>query len=69
MRPECLSSTPAQPLCFPSHPPQGDILEDIPLIENLEETKRTAVQIAEQVKEAKQVGSSRRFSLWERQRL
>ena len=32
---------------------QGDILEDIPLIENLEETKRTAVQIAEQVKAAK----------------
>ena len=32
---------------------QGDILEDMPLIENLEETKRTAVQIAEQVKQAK----------------
>jgi hypothetical protein len=36
---------------------QGDILEDIPLIENLEETKRTAVQIAEQVKAAKVGGS------------
>ncbi|EFN51784.1 hypothetical protein CHLNCDRAFT_37234 [Chlorella variabilis] len=33
---------------------QGDILEDMPLIENLEETKRTAVQIAEQVKQAKE---------------
>ena len=36
---------------------QGDILEDIPLIENLEETKRPAVQIAVQVKAAK-VGRS-----------
>ena len=36
---------------------QGDILEDIPLIENLEETKRTAVQIAVQVKAAKVGGS------------
>lgn len=29
---------------------QGDILEDIALIENLEETKRTSVEIAAQVK-------------------
>lgn len=28
---------------------QGDILEDIELIENLEETKRTAVEIEEKV--------------------
>lgn len=33
---------------------QGDILEDIPLIEGLEETKRTALQIVEQVKAAKE---------------
>ncbi|KAI3434555.1 hypothetical protein D9Q98_002628 [Chlorella vulgaris] len=33
---------------------QGDILEDIPLIENLEETKSTAVHIANQVKHAKE---------------
>ena len=33
---------------------QGDILEDIALIENLEETKRTAVDIAEKVKQAKE---------------
>ena len=33
---------------------QGDILEDIELIENLEETKRTATEIAEKVTEAKQ---------------
>ncbi|KAF6251999.1 flagellar outer dynein arm heavy chain beta [Scenedesmus sp. NREL 46B-D3] len=32
---------------------QGDILEDIELIENLEETKRTAVEIEEKVKQAK----------------
>ena len=32
---------------------QGDILEDIALIENLEETKRTSVEIAAQVKAAK----------------
>lgn len=31
---------------------QGDILEDIALIENLEETKRTALDIAEKVKQA-----------------
>ena len=33
---------------------QGDILEDIALIENLEETKRTALDIAEKVKQAKE---------------
>ncbi|KAL4450636.1 hypothetical protein ABPG77_000992 [Micractinium sp. CCAP 211/92] len=33
---------------------QGDILEDIPLIEGLEETKRTALEIAEKVKQAKE---------------
>lgn len=32
---------------------QGDILEDIELIENLEETKRTAVAIEEKVAQAK----------------
>jgi len=32
---------------------QGDILEDIELIENLEETKRTAVEIEEKVTQAK----------------
>lgn len=32
---------------------QGDILEDTALVENLEETKRTAVDIAEKVKQAK----------------
>lgn len=32
---------------------QGDILEDIELIENLEETKRTALDIEEKVKQAK----------------
>jgi dynein heavy chain len=32
---------------------QGDILEDIELIENLEETKRTAVEIEDKVKQAK----------------
>ena len=32
---------------------QGDILEDVPLIENLEETKTTANNIAEKVKQAK----------------
>jgi dynein heavy chain, axonemal len=32
---------------------QGDILEDIELIENLEETKRTAIEIEEKVKLAK----------------
>lgn len=32
---------------------QGDILEDVPLIENLEETKSTANNIAEKVKQAK----------------
>lgn len=38
----------------PTHPPkQGDILEDIELIENLEETKRTAVEIEEKVAQAK----------------
>ena len=33
---------------------QGDILEDIALIENLEETKRTSLDIASQVKAAKE---------------
>jgi dynein heavy chain len=33
---------------------QGDILEDIELIENLEQTKRTAVDIEEKVKMARQ---------------
>lgn len=33
--------------------PQGDILEDIQLIENLEETKRTAMDIEDKVKQAK----------------
>ena len=33
---------------------QGDILEDIALIENLEETKRTALDIAEKVKQARE---------------
>jgi dynein heavy chain, axonemal len=32
---------------------QGDILEDIALIENLEETKLTAVEVAEKVRAAK----------------
>lgn len=32
---------------------QGNILEDIELIENLEETKRTAVEIEEKVAQAK----------------
>lgn len=35
---------------------QGDILEDIELIENLEETKRTATEIEEKVKLAKATG-------------
>lgn len=39
-------------MCVPAHE-QGDILEDIELIENLEETKRTAVEIEEKVKQAK----------------
>ncbi len=33
---------------------QGDILEDIALIENLEDTKRTATDIEEKVKLAKE---------------
>ena len=37
---------------------QGDILEDIALIENLEETKRTALEIAEKVVLAKETGIS-----------
>lgn len=36
---------------------QGDILEDIALIENLEETKRTATDIAEKVTQAQDTGS------------
>ena len=43
---------------------QGDILDDIPLIENLEETKRTAVQIAEQVKAAKVGGRNSELPGW-----
>lgn len=39
---------------------QGDILEDIALIENLEQTKRTAVDIEEKVKLAKQTEVGRR---------
>ena len=35
---------------------QGDILEDIALIENLEETKRTAMDIAEKVTQAQDTG-------------
>lgn len=35
---------------------QGDILEDITLIENLEETKRTAMDIAEKVTQAQDTG-------------
>lgn len=35
-------------------PLQGDILEDIELVDSLEETKRTAATIAEQVKAAKE---------------
>ena len=39
---------------------QGDILEDIPLIENLEGTKRTALDVNEKIAQAKltEVGSS-----------
>ena len=37
---------------------QGDILEDIALIENLEETKRTALEIADKVVQAKETGIS-----------
>ena len=37
---------------------QGDILEDIALIENLEETKRTALEIADKVVQAKETGTS-----------
>ena len=40
---------------------QGDILEDIALIENLEETKRTSVEIAAQVKAAKDTEVSPRL--------
>lgn len=35
---------------------QGDILEDIALIENLEETKRTALDIADKVVQARDTG-------------
>lgn len=35
---------------------QGDILEDIALIENLEETKRTSLDIAEKVVQARDTG-------------
>ena len=44
---------------------QGDILEDIALIENLEETKRTSVEIAAQVKAAKDTEvSPQSFTPW-----
>ena len=33
--------------------PQGDILEDLPLIQNLEETKATSTYVVEKVKQAK----------------
>lgn len=38
---------------FPLAPNQGDILEDIELIENLEETKRTALDIEDKVRQAR----------------
>lgn len=34
---------------------QGDVLEDVELVESLEETKRTAVSVQDQVKAAKGV--------------
>ena len=43
---------------------QGDILEDIALIENLEETKRTSVEIAAQVKAAKDTEVSPQLRPW-----
>lgn len=45
---------------------QGDILEDIELIENLEQTKRTAVDIEEKVKLAKQTEVSSRANFVQR---
>ena len=39
-------------------PPQGDILEDIELIENLEETKRTAMDIEDKVRQARSTEAS-----------
>ena len=42
----------------PARATQGDILEDIALIENLEETKRTALEIADKVVQAKETGIS-----------
>lgn len=45
------SNNPAAAVCLGRA--QGDILEDIELIENLEETKRTAVEIEEKVAQAK----------------
>jgi hypothetical protein len=42
----------------PPPPPQGDILEDIELIENLEQTKRTSIDIEEKVKLAKVGGQA-----------
>lgn len=33
---------------------QGDVLEDVDLVESLEETKRTARNVTEQVKAAKE---------------
>lgn len=49
---ECLR-TAASNSSVPVSLSQGDILEDIELIENLEETKRTAVEIEEKVSQAK----------------
>ncbi len=48
-----------EPMADPSHMhkakimPQGDILEDLPLITNLEETKATSTYVVEKVKQAK----------------
>ena len=43
------------PVCVHHAPtiPQGDILEDLPLITNLEETKATSTYVVEKVKQAK----------------
>ena len=40
-------------LCQTVMMPQGDILEDLPLITNLEETKATSTYVVEKVKQAK----------------
>lgn len=56
MRPHPVYPSPHPPPKQPTplHPPtpQGDILEDIELIENLEETKRTALDIEDKVRQA-----------------